>query len=404
MTMPETLVPDLAAAPLEARLIERVRAMIPALRARAAQGDAAASLHPETIADFRRADLFKILQPESAGGFALSPHTLCKAVVEAGRGDMSAAWVLFVLALHQYEVGLMSRQAQDEIWGENPNALISSSVAPFGQLERVEGGYRVTGRWRFSSGIDHAQWVGVGGLVDAVGRPGKDFRMSLLRTSEVSIDHDSWRTFALAGTGSKDFDIDGVFVPEHRTFSLIDAHEMVGQDQLPASYRYPFWVIFNAVLGSAIIGGALGGVDEAIEQMRERLGSADTGAGKQKASDDPFVRARVGQAKLVIRSAQARYAAIFAEMDGFINEGAPIPVASRMHYIAEFAQCARDCENAMLSLYKTTGGRGLAMDNPMQWILRNVLGGANHIAMNLDPMLQNLGGLLLGGEIPKVMC
>ncbi len=389
---------------LEAQLIEKARALIPAIKARARASEDARSLSPETVSDFREAGLFKILQPEAFGGFGLGPYSLCKTVFEIGRGDMSAAWVLFVLALHQYELALMSKQAQQDVWGENPDALVASSVAPFGTLERVEGGYRLSGRWRFSSGIDHAQWVGVGGLVDMPGKPGKDFRMSLLPTSDITIDHDSWRTFGLAGTGSKDFDINGVFVPEHMSFSLIDAHEMAGQDALAPNYRYPFWIIFNAVLGAAIIGGTLGGVDEAIAQMRERVGSADSGEGKQKASDDAFVRARIGKARLTARSAQARYAAIFAEMDEHIAREEPIPVDARMHYITEIAQCGRDCEEAMLTIYKATGARGLSLDNPVQAILRNVLGGANHIAMNLDPMLQNLGGMLLGGAIPKVLC
>lgn len=389
---------------LEADLIERTRALIPALKARAGESEAARMLSPQTIADMRAAGLFRILQPRSAGGYGLGPHTLCKVVFEAGRGDMSAAWVLFVLALHQYEVALMSEQAQHAIWGEDPDALVASSVAPFGTLERAEGGYRLRGRWRFSSGIEHARWVGVGGLVDRADGPGKDFRMSLLRTSDITIDQSSWQTFALAGTGSKDFDIDDIFVPEHMSFSLIEAHEMTGQQNLAPPYRYPFWTIFNAVLGAAIIGGAMGGVDEAIEQLRERLGSADSGEGKQKASDDPFLRARIGKARLIVRSAQARYAAIFAEMDARIAADEPIEVASRLHYQAEFAQCARDCEEAMLTLYKATGARGLMLSNPIQTILRNVLGGSNHIAMNLDPMLQNLGGHLLGAAIPKVLC
>ncbi|HZV09423.1 MAG TPA: acyl-CoA dehydrogenase family protein, partial [Novosphingobium sp.] len=88
-------------AELETRLIERTRALIPVLQARARASEAACSLAAETVADFREAGLFRILQPRSAGGYGLSPHVLCKVVFEAGRGDMSAAWVLFVLALHQ---------------------------------------------------------------------------------------------------------------------------------------------------------------------------------------------------------------------------------------------------------------------------------------------------------------
>ncbi|WP_137130927.1 acyl-CoA dehydrogenase family protein [Rhizobium sp. FY34] len=388
----------------EAGLIEQARAMMPELKRRARAAEAARMLQTETIDDFRKAGFFKILQSPAYGGFGLSPLTLCRVVFEVGRGDMSAGWVLFVLALHQYEVTLMGEAACETIWGENPDALVASSVAPFGALERVEGGFRLNGRWRFSSGIDHSDWVGVGGLVANLDGKGKDFRMSLIPTKDARIDPQSWNPFGLAGTGSKDLDIDNVFVPEHLSFSLVDAHRMIGQDKLSRNFRYPFWIVFNAVLGAAIIGGANGGVDEAIEQMSVRVGSADNGNGKQAAADDHFVRMRVGRARVLVRTAQARYSAIFAEMDDYISKGEAIPVEQRMHYIAEIAQCGRDCEEAVLTLYKTTGGRGISLDNNMQAILRNVLAGANHVAMNLDPMLQNLGGQLLGGEIPPVMC
>jgi 3-hydroxy-9,10-secoandrosta-1,3,5(10)-triene-9,17-dione monooxygenase len=390
---------------LEPQLIERARALIPVLQQRAAESDSARRLSEDTVANFRAAGFFKILQPQAYGGHGLSPLSLCRVLFEVGRGDMSAAWVLFVLALHQYEVVLAGDAACQAIWGEDPDALVASSVAPFGSLEAAEGGYVLDGRWRFSSGIDHAQWVGIGGLVATPGQAGKEFRMSLLRTRDVHIDHGSWNPFGLAGTGSKDFDVPRVFVPAHMTFSLQGAARMeLGQERLPRNYRYPFWTVFNAVLAAAIIGGANGAVDEAVEQMGTRVGSADTGSGKQAAAADPFVQSRIGRARVLVRTAMARHVAMFGEMDAFIDRGEPIPVDLRVHYLSEIAQGARDAEEAVLTLYKTTGGRGLSLDNRLQAILRNVLAGANHIAMNLDPTYKNLGSLLLSGEAPPVPC
>ncbi len=394
---------DLAA--LERELIDRARALVPTLKSRAPGSEAARSLSKDTIDDFRKAGFFKVLQPTEYGGYEMRPLTLCRLLFEVGRGDMSAGWVLFVLALHPYGVRLAGEACCRAIWGTNPDALVASSVAPFGQVDAADGGYQVNGRWRFSSGIDHADWVGVGGLAPAADGKGKDFRMSFVRTRDVRIDQDSWKTFGLSGTGSKDLDIAPVFVPKGESFSLMDAGKLaLGQESMPRAYRYPFWTVFNAAVGAAIIGGANGAVDEAVEQMGGRVGSADTGNGKMVVGDDPFVQHRIGRARVMMRGAMARYTAIFAEMDDYIDRGEPVPVAQRMHYLSEFAQCARDCEEVVLTLYKTTGGRGLALENPMQSVLRNVLAGANHIAMNLDPTYRNLGMQLLGREHPPVPC
>lgn len=390
--------------PTEGELIARAQSMIPILKERAKQCELDRQVPVQTISEFREAGFFKIVQPEEYGGYGMSPLTLYRVLHEVGRGCMSSGWVLMVLALHSYEIFMVGRKASEDVWGKDADTLVASSYAPLGQMEKVEGGYRLHGRWKFCSGIDHARWVAVGGMVTVPGQERPDYRVCLVDHSQYSVDHDSWHTFGLSGTGSKDIVIEGAFVPEYRSHSLIDAHLMLGQECLPASYRYPFWVAFGCCVASAIIGGARGAVDELIAQMKPRVSSFDMGSGRAPATGDPFVRTRLGKATVLIRGAVARIDRIIGEMTSYIERGEGIPVEDRLHYMAEAAQCGKDCEDAVMTLYKATGARGISLDNHMQAILRNVLSGTNHISMHVDGMAINLGAALLGAENVSVVC
>ena len=126
--------------------------------------------------------------------------------------------------MHPWQIALYSREAQEEVWGNDPTAMNSSSYAPTGRAERVPCGFRLNGRWSFSSGCDHCTWVNLGaisGTVETDGQELPDFRSFLLPRKDYQID-DNWRVAGLAGTGSKDIIVDGAFVPEHRSQSHWD--------------------------------------------------------------------------------------------------------------------------------------------------------------------------------------
>ena len=390
--------------PTEEELVARAQAMIPQLKERSQQCEALCSVPKETIDEFRAAGFFKIVQPVEYGGYGMSPLTLYRVLHEIGRGCMSSCWVLMVLALHSYEIYMMGAASCDEVWSDDEDALVASSYAPLGQMEKVEGGYKLNGCWKFCSGIDHAKYAVVGGMVQVPGQDKPDYRVCLVSEDDYEIDPDSWKSFGLAGTGSKSITINDVFVADDHSHSLVDAHLMLGQDKLPAHYRYPFWVAFGFCVASAIIGGARGGLDELIDQMGTRVGSFDMGNGRAPGSMDPFVRTRLGKATVLVRGAVARLEKVVFEMTDFIQKGEPIPVPDRLHYMAEAAQCGKDCEDAVMLLYKATGARGILMDNHMQTVFRNVMAGTNHISMHQEGMAINLGSMLLGADELSPIC
>src|SRR5262249_9462398 len=177
----------------------------------------------------------------------------------------------------------------------DPGTRMSSSYAPTGQAETADGGHRLTGRWSFSSGCDHATWVLLGGIVpDADGNPA-DFRTFLLPASDYEID-DVWDTVGLRGTGSNDVIVDGAFVPGYRSLSFNDVFRCVcpGQEANPAPlYRLPYGSLFSYAITTPIIGMATGAYEAHVAYQRERVRASYVG---QKAAEDPHAQVRVAEA------------------------------------------------------------------------------------------------------------
>src|SRR5580704_11351294 len=145
--------------------LARVRALRPAVRERAAGAERLRRLPEETFADFQEAGLFRCLQPRRWGGFELDPVTFYRAVAEVGAVCGSSAWILGVDCVHNWQLALFPPQAQEDVWGEDTNDQLSNSLAPTGTVERAPGGFRLAGRWSFSSGCDFCRWVVLGGIV-----------------------------------------------------------------------------------------------------------------------------------------------------------------------------------------------------------------------------------------------
>ncbi len=159
--------------------------MIPTLKARSDSATAARCLPIETIRDMRDAGFFRVLQPRRFGGFELDPQTFFDIQMTLAEGCMSTGWVYGVVGVHPFQLARFDPRAQEDVWGKDDTTLLSSSYQPVGRVERLEGGYRLSGRWGFSSGCDHCNWVLLGALIPAleVGAP-PEMRTFLLPRSD----------------------------------------------------------------------------------------------------------------------------------------------------------------------------------------------------------------------------
>src|SRR5215212_7500894 len=189
-------------------LLERARELIPRLAERAPATTAARNLPPETIAEYRETGILRILQPRRFGGLQGRFSLFSRIVEELTFGCASSAWVYAVLAEHQWIIAQYPEQAQIDVWGDDPLAVASSSLAPRAAAQRTPGGWRLSGRYNFSSGCDYAQWAILGAFLGEMGDP-RTIAYVLVRLSEVEI-VDDWQVLGLAGTGSKSLLLDDV--------------------------------------------------------------------------------------------------------------------------------------------------------------------------------------------------
>ncbi len=248
-------------------VLRRAEALVPVLRERAPEAEKLRRCPDQTIADYISNDLLRLCMPARFGGFELGYDVLCETSQTLARGCGSQAWVHMVLTDNALKLASFTPQAQEEVWGHNPNAKLSNAVAPLGKGEVVDGGVKWTGRHPFSSGVDHADWVMATGYVQ---RGDKKQTVSVLvPKSDIKI-IDDWHVVGLAGTGSKTFEINGAFVPEHRILSKDD--EDAGGPALYSSpvFHLPRGGVSSASFVSVAVGVAEGFLEEYIKYTGPR--------------------------------------------------------------------------------------------------------------------------------------
>jgi 3-hydroxy-9,10-secoandrosta-1,3,5(10)-triene-9,17-dione monooxygenase len=351
--------------------LESVRALLPALRGRTASAEKLRRLPDVTFADFQEAGLFRALQPKRYGGYELDPATFYAAVMEVGAVCGSSAWILGVIGVHNWHLAILPPQAQEDVWGEDSSVQLSTSLAPTGRVERVDGGFHLSGRWSFSSGCDFCQWAVLGGIVPPVeqGQP-PDARVFLVPRSDYAID-DNWHVMGLCATGSKDIVVDDAFVPEYRTHSYQDAfhlkHPGTAINDAPL-YRLPFGLVFANGIAAPAIGAALGALDAFREQSLKRISLRD----QSRVAEDPFTQFRLAEAAAAIGAARDRVLGNFTEMMHLARAGEEIPLTARARYKWDAGKAIDWSVQAVDRLFEASGGRGIFLDNPIQRAWRDV--------------------------------
>ncbi|MEX3813913.1 acyl-CoA dehydrogenase family protein [Paraburkholderia sp. BR13439] len=379
--------------PTEDELVARARVMIPWLRERAAEVEAARSVPADIIEKFVEAGFFRILQPRRWGGYEMNPAVFFKVLMELGRGCCSSAWNMMILGVHPWEFGLFPQQAGDDVWSAKDDVIVASSYAPVGSVKKVEGGYIIDGKWPTSSGTDHGEWVILGAFErDDEGKPIDKLSLLLPRSDYQVID--DWHVMGLCGTGSKSLLVEKVFVPEHRTHSISD----YSMDPRGSAFLFPFVQIFAGSVSAVTVGMAQGAIDHYIEQMKSRR----NGTTGKPVSSSPYVKDRLANAVLLVRSARARLLQMMIETTKIVQRRELIPIEDQVLYRLDVASVGRDCQEAVQLLFTATAAKGLFNDQPIQRIMRDVMAAANHITQNADDNAGTLGGFLLGEALPPL--
>ncbi|CAA0083380.1 Flavin-dependent monooxygenase, oxygenase subunit HsaA [BD1-7 clade bacterium] len=379
-------------------LVERAEAMIPTLKERAPEAAAQGQVHSETVQEMADAGFFRIVQPKRWGGYELDPQVFFDVQMTLAQGDMSVAWILGVIAIHNWQLALFDDRAAQDVWGENDATLISSSYMPVGKVEHVEGGLKLSGRWGFSSGSEHCEWVFLGAIVppkegDPAGPP--DMRTFLIPRSDYRIE-ENWDVLGLKATGSNDIVVEGAFVPEYRTHKAGDGFAMQSPgnavNEAPL-FKIPFGQIFVRAVSSGAIGALEGAVNSFIDVAKARVGVND---GK-KASGDPDVQFAIAKAQSIVDELKLVLNRNFDRlMEQARGEGEPLSMDERIKMRNDSAAVVQRCIEGVDLMFNSCGGGGIFHSHPVSKYFLDIHAGRAHVANQPGKYARNLGGVQLG--------
>lgn len=385
------------AIPTGEELVARARALGPKLKARAAAAEIERKLPKETIADFQEAGLFRILQPRRWGGYEMDPQVFFDVQLALAEADASSGWVYGIIACHNYQMALFDLKAQEEVWGADTATLIASSYQPVGKVERTEGGFYLTGRWSFSSGCDHCQWIFLGSLIPPSGDLPMEMRTFLLPKSDYQI-VDTWRTFGLKSTGSNDIVVDRVFVPEHRTHKATDGFFCTNPGQAVNTaplYRLPWAQIFVRSISTSSLGAARGALATYIEAARTRV-SSNTG---KATKSDPAALLGLARTEGELDGMVAVLHRNFDRMMAAVRAGESISIEDRLLYVYESSAVARRCADMVDEMIQFLGGRAIYSEHPLVRYWLDLNAARAHVANDPSNAGVNLGAQLIGDPV-----
>lgn len=378
-------------------LVQRARAMIPFLQEHAEKSQTERRIPTETIAKLKRAGFFRVLQPRRWGGYAMNPQVFFEIQLILAEGCMSTAWVYGVISVHNWQIALFDLQAQKDIWEKDTELLIASSYMPVGKVEVIEGGFKFSGHWSFSSGCEHCNWILLGGLVPPTkASPKIEYRTFLVPKSDYKV-IDTWHTFGLQGTGSHDVVVEDAFVPAYRTHRSIDGFQGtnpgIDSKTIPL-YQIPFGQLFPRSVSTAAIGATQGAINAYLKIVSKRVSSNDG----TKTMEDPQAQMAVARAQSLVDQLKKQLFSNFDRLMSDARQGRVTDLKTRVQYRYESAAVPEVCLTEVLELQKMCGGRAVFSSSPIQRFVLDILAARGHVANNPYQFGQNFGGVQLGLE------
>jgi 3-hydroxy-9,10-secoandrosta-1,3,5(10)-triene-9,17-dione monooxygenase len=371
-------------------------ALVPALRERAPRAEAARIMLPETLADLHRAGTLRCLQPARWGGMELDFLAYVDFSEAAARGCASTGWNAGNLLIHHWMLALYDEKAQREVWGENPEALIASGIAyPQGSGRKVPGGFSVSGRWNFSSGVNVADWNMLACLVRD-GDKVVDHRMCLFHKSQYKV-VDDWHVLGMRSTGSMTVEAKDVFIPEHRALC---GYDLRGGVPFPGAagnpnpiYKVPFSAMAAHGIGAVAVGNAQAALELTIEAVKQRSTSYQS----LKMRDIQTVQLRVGAAGARIDAARELLRRNCHEAMEIARAGGGADAPAKLRFKRDLAYAAQMATEAVDILHAMAGANGIYDSYPIQRIFRDAHALGGHFSFNTDAQFTAWGLAALGG-------
>ena len=361
-------------------LVQAARAAAPAIVAARDRVDRAGALPPALVAALRAAHLFELWLPAALGGPELHPIDLVRVIEVLAAADGSVGWCAAVAATLSVLAGSLRTDVAREIFGNH--GITAGAFRPKGRALPVAGGLRVTGRWEFGSGILHSTWVAVHC------HAGAEMRFVFVPAGEVEV-IPAWDVTGLRGTGSHDFRIDDVFVPEERTATAFAA---TPSERGPL-YQIPLLSLSTTSLAAVTLGIARAAIDALIA-----LAATKTPTGSPSLlRDKPRAQYAAGRAEALLRAGRAGLFEALRQQWDAAQTGAARSAEARVSSRLACAYAAEASAQAVDLVYRAAGGTALFEANPIARCFRDVHAATQHIGLS-DDNYEHAGAVLFGGR------
>jgi 3-hydroxy-9,10-secoandrosta-1,3,5(10)-triene-9,17-dione monooxygenase len=377
--------------------LQRARDLVPFLREQAPRCEAARKLTPEVIDALNSTGLLRYLQPKVWGGMELPFVAYFDIPEMLSRGDINVGWVVTNLAAHHRSLAWWDPKAQQEVWGENPDAGIASGIAfPQGRGVPAEGGVVLSGEWNFSSGTDHSDWSMLAAIVREGEKP-VDYVFCLLQRSQYEV-IDDWRTLGMRATSSKTVRCKDVFVPAYRVLSMYLAKPGHAWPGLKVHRNPQFRIPVSAIGGNGIGGCLVGNARAMLETTIELVKSRSTSYQAAKMRDFQTVQLRISAAAANIDAAALLIRNDTLDIARIYESGGTPDIETRLRYKRNSAFAGKLCVDAVNSLYEMAGANGIYDHSPLQRQFRDMRAAAGHFSFSTDAQLPPWGLVALGGD------
>ena len=360
-------------------VIDKVMDAADQLREQAVEAERIGKLTDQTVKIMKAAGNIRLLQPKEYGGLEVHPREFAETVMATAALDPSAGWINGVVGVHPYQLAYADPRVAAEIWADDVDTWVASPYAPQGVARPVDGGYIFNGRWQFSSGTDHCDWIFLGAMIgDDDGRPLMPPQMlhMILPRRDYEIVEDSWDVVGLRGTGSKDVIVKDAFVPAYRTMDALKVMDGTAQREAGMTetlYLMPWSTMFPLGISSATIGIAEGALAAHLDYQRERVSAAGTAI-----KDDPYVMYAIGEAAADINAARQEILANADRIYDIVDSGKEVSFADRAAGRRTQIRAVWRAVMAVDQIFSRSGGNAMRMDKPLQRYWRDAHTGLAH--------------------------
>jgi alkylation response protein AidB-like acyl-CoA dehydrogenase len=383
---------------LRTQLVARARALAPLFEIEGPKAEALRRPTDEAIDAVKAANLYPLLVPRRLGGHQLDLDSYVDVGLELARGDASLAWTTLLYIHHNWIFCQFPEAFQEEVFADGPHIPAPACPSFTASARRVEGGYRLSGRWSFATCIMHATWLVPGVMCS----DDEEMRFFALPIEEAEV-HDIWNMSGMSGTGSNDFSLDDVFVPEERMMSIPDLYDGAApgatlHSDCPA-IQTPMMVML--MLGGTVVltGQARASVDRLRDRMGERVLMYQTG-GKQ--ADSVAAQIRLGRLQLEAEQAEMFLRTSIAEIMAKRDAG-KVTLEARAANAARMAFVAKQCREIIGEVSEASGTSSFRSDNPIQRSLRDANVLSSHMMYSTDQRMETLGRVLLGLDVNTII-